>query len=208
MVVVSAADCVHNRAKGVGETAMKHMTADFSRIIAGVRDGSQQAAGDLLAEYGDLVLRVVRRRLPQTLRRLFDSHDFAQVVWGSIFRHRSRLNRFNTADEFVAFAATVAANKVRMEVRRWLRQQKRNLNRDRPADEWGGDCQGSEPTPSQVAVAREVWFRLLEKQPLRYREIGRLRHSGQSTREIAARVGLDPGHVRRLLRTMFRDLAR
>jgi hypothetical protein len=115
MVVVSAADWVHNRAKGVGETAMKHMTADFSRIIAGVRDGSQQAAGDLLAEYGDLVLRVVRRRLPQTLRRLFDSHDFAQVVWGSIFRHRSRLNRFNTADEFVAFVATVAANKVRME---------------------------------------------------------------------------------------------
>jgi hypothetical protein len=80
-----------------------------------VRVGSQQAVGDLLADYGDLVLRVVRRRLPQTLRRLFDSHDFAQVVWGSIFRHRSRLNRFNTADEFVAFVATVAANKVRME---------------------------------------------------------------------------------------------
>ncbi|MHB8974158.1 MAG: RNA polymerase sigma factor [Pirellulaceae bacterium] len=185
---------------------MKTGAVEFSRLLAGVREGSEQAAWDLLTEYGEFVFRVVRKRLPQDLRRAFDSHDFVQVVWASIFRHRSRLSRFETSGEFVAFLAAVAANKVCLEIRRRLRQQKHNMNRDRPFDSSANYCAAAEATPSQVAIARENWFRLLEGQPPHYQEIIRLRYLGHSFREIASRVGLDEGSVRRILRKMFRDL--
>ena len=185
---------------------MKPGAAEFTRLLTCLREGSEQAAWELLAEYGDLVFRVVRHRLPQDLRRAFDSQDFAQDVWASIFRHRSRLGRLETQGAFVAFLATVAANKVRLEIRRRLRQQKHNMNRERPFDSSVHYRAAGEATPSQVAIARERWCRLLEKQPPHYQEIIRLRCLGHSYREIAARVGLDDGSVRRVLRGMIRAL--
>lgn len=182
--------------------------AEFSRLLADVREGSEQAAWDLLARYGDFVFRVVRQRLPEDLRRVFDSQDFVQVAWASIFRHRSRLSRFETPGEFVAFLAAVAANKVRLEIRRRLRQQKHTMNRDRPLDSSALYCAATQATPSQVAIARENWFRLLAEQPAHYRQIIRLRYLGYSFRDIAAQVDLDEGSVRRILRKMSRDLKR
>ena len=185
---------------------MNDGAVDFLGLIGRVRAGSQEAAWELIDEYGELVFRVVRKRLPQDLRRVFDSQDFAQLAWGSIFRHRSRLDRFKTPAEFTAFLAGVAANKVRMEVRCRCRQEKHNVNRERPFDSVAKDSAANGPTPSQVAIARETWFRLFENQPAHYQEIIRLRSSGHSTREIASRVGLDEGSVRRILRKVLRGV--
>ncbi len=181
---------------------------DFSQLIARVRAGSQDAAWELIAEYGDLVFRVVRRKLPPALRGMFDSQDFVQVAWGSIFRHRSRLDRFETPAEFTAFLGTVAANKVRLEIRRRLKQQKHNVNRERPLDSSVHHCAAKDPTASQVAIAQEEWSRLLADQPPHYQEIIHLRYLGHSTREIANRVGLDEGSVRRILRKLLKGVAR
>ena len=185
---------------------MQDGTAEFSELMARVREGSQQAAWELFSQYGELVFRVVRSKLPRDLRRAFDSADFVQVAWGSIFRHRSRLARLKSPGEFIAFLATVAANKVRMEVRRRCLQKKRNVNRERPLDSAAVSVATSEPTASQVAMAREKWFGLLEGQPAHYQEVIRLRYLGYSSRDIAVRVGLDEGTVRRILRNIFRKV--
>lgn len=187
---------------------MKQPAADFTAIIADIQNGSQQAAWDLVAEYGDLVMRVVRRQLPRHLRRVYDSRDFVQVAWKSVFRHRSRLSRFTTAEEFTAFLANVALNKVREEARRRLHQTRHGMTRDRSLETFGGDFAENAPTASQVAIARETWFQLLEKQPAPYREIVRMRYLGHSFQEIADRVGFDEGHVRRVLRKMFQKMTR
>lgn len=183
---------------------MSNGAAEFSELMTRVRAGSEEAAWELIAQYGDLVFRVVRNRLPQNLRRAFDSEDFVQVAWASVFRHRSRLDRFDTAGDFIAFVATVAANKVRMEVRRRCQLQKHNVNRERPLDS-AAQCDDQAPTPCEVAVAREQWERLLEKQPDHYQEIVQLRYLGYTSREIAGKVGLDDGTVRRILRNILKN---
>jgi RNA polymerase sigma-70 factor (ECF subfamily) len=186
---------------------MSSEEASFVVLMSQVRGGSQDAAWELIARYGDLVRRVVRKQLPRELRKAFDSDDFVQVAWGTIFRHRSRLCRFETSAEFVAFLAAVAANKVRGEVRRRLHQQKHNVNREHPLDQAEDHVVESVPTPSQVAIAREKWFRILENQPAHYQEVVKLRYVGHSSREIADRIGLDEGTVRRILRRIFKGAA-
>ncbi len=190
----------------MGAVPMSHEEAAFGVLMSRVRDGSQEAAWELIGEYGDLVLRVVRKRLPHELRRAFDSADFVQVAWGTIFRHRSRLCRFDKPTEFVSYLAAVAANKVRTEIRRRLQQQKYNVNREQPLDQAEHSVVAAVPTPSQVAIAREQWFRILENQPAHYQEVVRLRFLGHPSREIASRLGLDEGTVRRVLRKLFRDV--
>jgi RNA polymerase sigma factor (sigma-70 family) len=183
---------------------MSNEQVAFAALISRVRDGSQEAAWDLIAQYGDLVLRVVRRQLPSDMRKVFDSEDFVQAAWGTIFHHRSRLSRFGEPTEFIAFLATVAANKVRMEIRRRLRK-KDMVSRERPLDQKARDMASGAATPSQVAIARERWFRLMQDQPTHYREVVRLKYLGYQSREIAARLNLDEGTVRRILRKVLRD---
>lgn len=137
---------------------MSHEEAAFGVLMSRVRDGSQEAAWELIGEYGDLVLRVVRKRLPHELRRAFDSADFVQVAWGTIFRHRSRLCRFDKPTEFVSYLAAVAANKVRTEIRRRLQQQKYNVNREQPLDQAEHSVVAAVPTPSQVAIGANSGF--------------------------------------------------
>ena len=183
--------------------------SEFQMLVGRVREGSQEAAWELIAQYGPHVMRIVRRKLPQELRRKFDSEDFAQAAWASVFRHRSRLVRFRQPGEFVAFLAAVAGNKVAMEVRRRLGGQKHNITRERSLDQMNGARDATstrEPRPSQIAVARERWFQLLREQPPHYQRMIEMRYRGLSVREIAQRLDLDEGTVRRALRKIFRSI--
>ena len=186
--------------------------AEFKDLIAQVRGGSQQAAWDLIEHYSPQIFRVVRRRLPPSLRRKFDSQDFVQAAWASVFAHRSRLVRFGRPQEFVAFMAAVASNKVGMEVRRRLHGQKHNVLRECSLSEQQGVPEngsdvvaGRDPSPSQIAVARERWFQMMEEQPAHYRRIIEMRYAGVTFREIAERLGFDESTVRRAVRKIFKE---
>ena len=78
------------------------------------------------------------------------------------------------------------------------------MNRERPFDS-AANCAAPAPTPSEVAIAREQWSRLLENQPEHYQQVVQLRYLGYSSREIADQVGLDEGTVRRILRKIFKN---
>jgi len=183
--------------------------SDFAHLMSLCREGSPEAARQLISKHGDLVLRVVRRHLPQLLRRTFDSEDFAQVAWHSVFRHRSRFDRFGTPREFLAFLTAVAANKVRMEVRRRCQQTKHNLNREqRLTLAISRQSSARDATPSQLAIARETLSQALAGQPRLYQEIIHLRLLGVSSREIADRIGLNAGSVRRILRHVLKGVTR
>jgi DNA-directed RNA polymerase specialized sigma24 family protein len=54
-------------------------------------------------------------------------------------------------------------------------------------------------------MAREKWLRLLENQPEHYQEVIRLRYLGYNATDIANRVGLDEGTVRRIMRKVFQE---
>jgi RNA polymerase sigma-70 factor (ECF subfamily) len=76
---------------------------DFRSLMEQLRQGSQDAAWELIEQYGPLVKRVVRRNLDHGLRSKFDSVDFVQAVWGSFFRNRTRLDKFAAPENLSPF---------------------------------------------------------------------------------------------------------
>ena len=89
----------------------------FRDLLEQVSEGSEEAAWDLVENYGVTILRAVRRALDSRMRQRFDSTDFVQLVWASFFKARGRLDRFSTPAELAAFLVKMARNKVGMEAR-------------------------------------------------------------------------------------------
>lgn len=175
---------------------------NFDRLIEQVRQGSQEAAWDLIEQYGPRLVRIVRRQLPHSLRSKFDSLDFVQAAWASFFAQPSRVPDFAGEEQFVAFVAAVVSNKVKTEVRRRLHSQKYNVQRERSFDSTVSVA-ANEATPSQIAMARERWFSMLEDQSDRDREIVEMRFHGYTRREIASRLGVHENTVQRVLQRML-----
>ena len=82
---------------------MPELADDFCQLLREVRNGSEDAVWALINEYGDAVREAVRNRLNQELRSKFDSMDFVQLVWGSVFRARDKLERFERPEELVGY---------------------------------------------------------------------------------------------------------
>ena len=156
------------------------------------------------------MLRVIRRRLPLRLRQKFDSEDFLQAVWASVFARPSRLAECQDQDDFVAYLAGIASNKVRMEIRRRIHTQKYDVRRERSMDDSSlpssSDAPSPDATPSQIAIARERWSQILADRPLHHQKIVELRYKGLSIREISRRLDMHEGSVQRVLREIFREL--
>ena len=72
---------------------------DFRPLMQRVAEGSEEAARELVERYGGYVRRAVRRTMDSRLRRMFDSLDFAQLAWASVFRQRDCLERFENPEE-------------------------------------------------------------------------------------------------------------
>jgi RNA polymerase sigma factor (sigma-70 family) len=182
---------------------MSDSTNDFNALMRRLRDGSEEAARELLERYGEHILRVVRRKLHPKLRPKFDSDDFMQAVWASFFAAAPRKYAFDRPQALIAFLVTLAQNKVITAVRQRFLLQKHNVNRERPLDgSVAAEAEGvkaRDPTPSQVAVANEEWRRLLAELPARYQRMLVLLREGHTQKEIAAELGVNEKTIRRVL---------
>jgi RNA polymerase sigma factor (sigma-70 family) len=180
---------------------------DFRGLIDRVREGSEDAAWELVHRYGESIRRAVRRALNDRLRSKFDSLDFVQIVWNSLFRVRDKLDRFEGPDELTAYLVAMARNKVGMEVRRRMTTEKHGLKHEKSLDRLRAkgrvDVPGSQPAPVDVAIAREQWDRLLEGQPQHYRRIIQLRLQGHTFQSIADTVHMDERTVRRFFKRLL-----
>jgi RNA polymerase sigma factor (sigma-70 family) len=181
---------------------------DFRALMERVRAGCPNAGREVYDRYSGHIRRVVRRRLNHRLRAQYDSMDFLQDVWASFFR--SALDRyvFKDANALVGFLAELAYNKVTDACRRRLLYQQYNLNFEQSlegssrADQPALDPPQRTPTPSQVAIAKEHWERLLDGQPDRCRLMLEMLRQGHSHAEIAERTGLHLKMIQRLLNKM------
>src|SRR5438105_5224550 len=99
----------------------------FAGLMERVRDGSQDAAWEIIDRFGTQIKQVVRRRLHGLLRSQFDSADFVQVVWLSFFRHPDLIRTFSSPQQLASFLEVMARNKVADETRRRLYTNKYNL---------------------------------------------------------------------------------
>lgn len=190
---------------------MADTPGDFLDLMRRVRERDERAAEELYQKYGCHILKVVRRRLHQPLRTRFDSTDFLQSVWTTFFADAARAGTFESPKELIGFLVKVAVRKVAGAYRRGLQTAKDQLHRersldDRPRDGDDGSLQnfvaGSDPTPSQEAVAHERWQRLLDGQPAVVRHVLILRREGYTNEEIARMMHVTPKTIQRLLRRL------
>jgi RNA polymerase sigma-70 factor (ECF subfamily) len=149
---------------------------------------------------------VVRRHLPAQARSKFDSTDVLQSVWVHVLRNFQKAGqRFASPDHLRAFLVMVTRHRLTDRLRYYHhaleREQPahaRNLDRLRPS---------SEPRPSELAQAEELWQNLLKLCPPAHREILQLKRNGLRLADIAGRTGMHEDSIRRILRQLARELA-
>ena len=67
------------------DETLTEQSREFTSLMQRVHQGDEDAAWELLDEYGPHVINVVRRVLTSRMRSKADSTDFAQSVWASFF---------------------------------------------------------------------------------------------------------------------------
>jgi RNA polymerase sigma-70 factor (ECF subfamily) len=186
---------------------MSDENSRFQLLLRQLQEGSHEAARELADTYGEHVLRCVRYRLPRRFRSQFDSLDFAQLVWKSVFAAPEKLARLRDPEEFVKFLAIVARNKV-VGAGRKLQRQKNDVQREVKLDDLASDVRlhppSREPTPSATAVFRERWKEVVQEQPLREGQVVEMRYEGSTYEEIAQQLNMDESTARKIVRRLKR----
>jgi RNA polymerase sigma factor (sigma-70 family) len=172
----------------------------FQETMRRAITGSQEDIQRLINDYGHCIQRVVRRRLDTRLRSKFDSLDFVQMVWASFFRDSGQPDRFGAPEEFVRYLVTMARNKVVDEERRRLKGARYNCTQETSYDESQHPASGAAmATPSQFAIAREQFQRLVTNESERDREVVRMKMNGASFVEISQALGINERTARRVV---------
>ena len=185
--------------------------SDFLTLIDRARNGDGEATATLLEAFEEEVRVMVRARLPKALRSRFDTMDFVQAVWQSVFAGPVRGPEFANMGHFRGYLAGVARNKVFEEYRRNTTTQKLNLRREEPlyvrrnGHDAPRDLPSTDPTPSQVAVAGECLDRLLAG-TLEDAEVVQMRHAGLTLDQIAKKTGVSERSVRRVMEAARRRI--
>jgi RNA polymerase sigma-70 factor (ECF subfamily) len=182
------------------------MNEPLDNLLAQLCSGDAEAAGQLFLAFEPYLRKAVRRHLPPPLRARFDSTDILQSVWADVLRgFREAGWRFTDADHLRGFLFVATRNRLIDRVR----QHQKAVAREEPLGE--GDQQqflpSPQPCPSEVAQEADLWQRILAHCPAEHRPLLDLKRQGYSLAEIAARTGLHPDSVRRILRTLARQLA-
>lgn len=187
--------------------------ADLAQRMAQASEGDQAAVSDLLRHFEPEVRMVVRGRLPKTLRSQFDSTDFVQSVWESVFtRDGADLTGFTSVRHFLGFLSGVARNKVFEEHRRLTRTQKYALAREEPLYVRRGnrvvprEVAASDPSPSQEAQADDRLAQLLEGRTPEERQMVLLRQRGLTFAQIGERLNRHESAVRRVIEGIGRRM--
>jgi RNA polymerase sigma factor (sigma-70 family) len=178
--------------------------SEFQRLLNRVQAGSDEAVEELIEVYGPLILLVTRGLLRKQFRARYDSQDFVQAVWATLFGMTAPWQRFAHPTDLAGFLTTLARNKVLEEMRR----RKNALSKgDRSIDQQWMDRRlaARQPTPSQFVVAKERWEQINEDEPEQNRDILSLRYEGENNSEIARRLNMNESTVRRIVERMFRE---
>jgi RNA polymerase sigma-70 factor (ECF subfamily) len=195
------------------EGAMKMTQAEFAELAGRARDGDDDAIRLLLDQLEPDVRLAVRKWLPRLLRTQFDSMDFVQRVWTSVFaRQGLDPTQFEKREHLLGYLNGVAHNKVTEEYRRRTKVQKYNLRREeslyvkRGDREEPMDLPGSDPTPSAALQREDCLARLTAGRADWEAEVIRLREAGLTYDQIAERTGVSDRTARRVIEDLRRKM--
>jgi RNA polymerase sigma-70 factor (ECF subfamily) len=97
----------------VAESGAPQPDDDFVELLTRVRGGDETAAGELVLRYERAVLRAVRSRLGQNMRRAMDSMDVVQSVHQSLLMGlRSQRFEMSSPAQLIALAVVMVQRKI------------------------------------------------------------------------------------------------
>jgi RNA polymerase sigma-70 factor (ECF subfamily) len=173
----------------------------FEELMRRVRAGDQQAAEELVRRYEPTIRRVVRVRLVDPrLKRLFDSMDVCQSVFGSFFVHAALGDyELNTPEQLLNLLVGMSRRKLVDQSRRAgaARRDYRRVT-EGPADlekQWAAPG----PSPSQQVAGRELLDEFRRRLTDEERQIADKRAAGLNWDQIAAEQGGTPDALRKQL---------
>jgi RNA polymerase sigma factor (sigma-70 family) len=174
----------------------------FRALMRRVRDGCPEAARELFLVYNGILRRSVRKRLGQSLRRLRDSEDVAQLTWLRFFEHLPRIRQLDSPERLMAYLSRLAHNLL-CNLQDHFKCQKRDLRRDQPlanpATQAAAEIAVHEPSPSKSLEDREKWEQILREKPPEVQNALRLLRDGHSHEEVGAALGVPARMVRRMI---------
>ncbi len=179
--------------------------AEFRTALEEVRGGSPDAIWKFIEKYGPFIRRIARRNLDTRMQSKFDSIDFVQMVWVSFFRDPRKIQSFQGPNDLYRYLGKVVKNKVCNEHRRRILSAKYDVARECALQESEDPADLLELTPSQIAIAREAWQRLIDGEPVRNQDIARLRLGGATFVEISRQLGINEKTVRRVIDRLLRS---
>ena len=178
---------------------------DLADLLEKARAGDEAAANQIVTRFEPELRTLIRARLPQKLRKVFDSGDALQEVWRSFLcPKRGAENAVVPAsDQIRAYLMTMVKNRVSEEHRKFTQTRKYDLGLERPLIHTLGDkttpvdLPSQDPTPSQICMADEALKGMLKGQPSKEQFMLERRHLGWTHGEIADAIGQTERTVRR-----------
>ena len=182
------------------------MSEPLDDLLVQLCSGDKAAADHFFRLFEPYLRRVVSRHLTATLRAKFDSMDVVQSVWSDVLRgFREAGWRFVDADHLRGFLFIVTRNRLLDRIQRYERTAAREESLDGVEQRY--PLQSLSPRPSEVVQAGELWERIVAQCPAQHHTLLDLKRQGFSLAEIAERTGMHQDSVRRILRTIARQLA-
>jgi RNA polymerase sigma-70 factor (ECF subfamily) len=165
-------------------------TNSFEEFLLRVRAGEPGAAAELIERYGPAIRLEVQMRLGEPgLRRVLDPDDVCQSVLASFFvRAATGQYDLDRPEQLVGLLLAMARNKVGMQVRR-ARAVCRDARRVEAADPSVLGLFGDDPSPSRVAIGRDLLEQFRRRLSDEERHMADLRGQGREWTEIAQALG-------------------
>ncbi len=180
--------------------------APLDTLLEKLIHGDPDAAELVFRDLEPYLRAMVRSRLSPPLRSKFDSMDVVQSAWTDVLKgFRERQWEFKDQAALKAFLARVTYRHFVNECRRHSTALEHE--QPLPSKEARGFPASGQPRPSEVAQADELWETLMKLCAPAHREILLLKQQGLPVAEIAARVGMHEGSVRRILYDLAKRLA-
>lgn len=172
----------------------------FEDLLRRVRGGDQGAAAELVRQYEPTIRRVARvRLLDSRLRRLLDSLDIAQSVFGSFFV-RAALGEYDlkTPEQLLNLLVSMSSRKVIDQARR-AKAARRDIRRDQGGEPDEQRWAAPGPSPSQEVAGAELLEAFRGRLSAEERQLAEDRAAGLDWPQIAAKRGDSPEALRKRL---------
>jgi RNA polymerase sigma-70 factor (ECF subfamily) len=176
-------------------------SSHFEKLIENLEHQQEEAVQEIVERYADHILRVVRRHLNQKLRVRFDSEDFLQAVWATLFVKPSAFRHIETESQLVAFLAQIAFHKVIDARRANTQTQRRDVQREISLDQSDSSVNlapANLATPSAYLIADEELQKIQAEIPQKLQWMLECRLRGMTFEAIAEQAGVHERTVRRV----------